>query len=167
MLLFVMLLIKYTISSTHCSSPAPKIIKTLIASDSNVTYKLDSNSGFASLVQHPVWNKISGSDWIWYLPHDTLGIVVEFSKTFYVPGRILIGKFEFLVDNILNDLTLNGFKPDYPKDASFIKVATSTFDDFIISGYNTLIMSVENSNPSSVNPAGICFLITIWSEILV
>ena len=118
---------------------------------------------------HSWWTNIQGAEWIWesYLVKNPSNEeTVNFRKTFTIPNNVnldaIAGTIKIAVDDSVS-IKLNGsYVGEYMELRS-----TKDFDisSFLVSGQNTLNLSVTNYNNGASspydNPAGVIFAISI------
>ena len=160
------------ILASNCDELTSKIINTYVISDSTVLMK--NNLDFIPSVEvgYSAWTTITNSHWIWFTSNfkDKTKTVIEFSKVFNIPGRIISGKIEYLVDNLMNNLSLNGISGNVSSLYNNHKnISTYYIKDLLTSGINYINLTVENKTPTTVTtfPGGVCFLITASSEVFI
>ena len=170
----LLLIIYFAINilASKCNELTAKTIMTYVISDSTVLMK--DNLDFLPSVEVMNFglNTIDNSNWIWYTSNflNHTKKVIEFSKVFNIPGRVQSGKIEFLVDDLLNNLSFNGKNVDNLLiKSSYWTKASLDIQSYLTSGINYLNITVENVvlNTNYKNPSGLCFLITAQSEVFV
>ena len=167
--LLVLAVMQILVYSKTCSELSPRIINTYIVSDSYVLYKEGLNLKPSIEVSNSAWYTIPNTSWIWntadyYILDRT---IVEFSKSFFVPGRIINGVMDYLVDNNLNELKVNGQLAQLSNSGTFDIRNQVNITSLLVYGINNFSATVENIQADYYNPGGFCFLMNITSEILV
>ena len=160
-------LIALDANAKTCGELSKRNITTYVPSDFNINFIEGTTLKPVFEVSYPVWGSISQAFWIWSsqsFPSRENATIV-FTQTFTVPGKIISGKIEFLVDNYVTDIKFNGLNANYPSNAAFTYLSTSILDTLLVKGLNYFNITVLNIGKN--NPAGLCFLITVVSEVLV
>ena len=159
------------ILASKCNELTSKTINNYVISDSTVLIKDTVNLKPSIEVAYGSWTNISDSYWIWFTSNfsDKTKSTIEFSKAFNIPGRIISGKIEYLVDNILKNLSFNGkTNANQLLISSHLIISTLDITNLLNSGANYLDLTVENVLTSrTLSPGGICFLITVVSEVFI
>ena len=155
------------VSAKNCGELSQKIINTYVPSDYTINFLNGTKLEPVYEVSCWVWASIPNAYWIWNTQdyNDMKVDTVVFTKTFYIPGKVISGKIEFLVDNYIIDMKINGMNANYPTNAAYDSISTSFLDTLLVTGSNYFNITVKNEGLD--NPGGLCFLITIQSEVLV
>ena len=77
------------------------------------------------------------------------------------------GIIEFYVDNYLTYLSVNNQVINLSSKGYYKNLTTINLGNFLITGLNFFNATVQNYKGTAPNPGGICFMITISSEVLV
>lgn len=150
----------------ECNDLTSKEIDTYITSDSEILFE---NIYFQNVTCIEVqvypreWVKIPNTSWIWRraLVNET----TNFTKTFSVPGKIIKGTFDFLVDKTLEKFTMNGVDAQIINNSGYTKLNQIDVSNLLRSGSNTMDFSVK---AESINiTGGINFVLKIVSQVFI
>lgn len=150
----------------ECKDLRTKEIYTYLVSDSNILFE---NTSFQNISSREVeayprnWMKIPNAVWIWRL--HLASVWANFKKNFTVPGKIISGTFDFLVDQTLNNLTINGLSAQIIKNSGYTTVNQIIVTNLLKTGENYLDLFARAENLQFTG--GITFVLRIVSQVLV
>ena len=167
--LSVLSVMKILVYSKTCNELSPRIVNTYLASDSNIFYNEGSKLIRSIEVSCDAWVTIPNTSWIWKTSNFEIleQTIVEFSKSFFVPGRVISGIIEYFVDNNLIELKINGQIADFIISGTHYIKSQVNIASLLVSGMNNFSATVENIQYHTYNPGGFDFLINITSQVLV
>ena len=150
----------------QCNDLRSKEIYTYLASDNEILFEniRDDIVKCKEVQAYPKnWMEIPNAFWIWRRALSSQ--TANFMKEFYVAGKIISGKFDYLVDQTLENLQINGLDAQIIKNSGYTTINQIDVTNLLRTGINNLNLTVK---AESINiTGGITFMLRIVSQVLV